>query len=163
MNQIDIEQFLSLDGYDTPERRNRRKNSDVNTQEFFTPYSIVKRMADKIPTTDWIDKDKTFCDPCFGNGQFIIYIIWRRLQAGIPLLQVLSTTYGVELMQDNVLECYGRILRLLDSLGIEYEFQTVMEILQHNLVCADFFKWNFIEWRMYTTDELKSINKKQHK
>ena len=50
---FDIEQFLNLDDYATEERVSRRKNSEVNSQEFFTPYSIVKRMADKIPDVDW--------------------------------------------------------------------------------------------------------------
>lgn len=163
MNQIDIEQFLSLNGYDTAVRRARRKNSDVNSQEFFTPYSIVNRMADKIPLEDWINPQKTFCDPCFGNGQFIIYIIWRRLQCGIPYITVLSTTYGVELMEDNCLECRGRILRLLDLLGIEYDLHQVMEILDHNLVCADFFKWNFLEWRTMTEEEINLEKKKPKK
>lgn len=31
-----IEQFLNLDDYATEERVSRRKNSDVNSQEFFT-------------------------------------------------------------------------------------------------------------------------------
>ena len=39
-----IEQFLDLTGYDTEERVSRRKNSKVNSQEFFTPYSIVKNI-----------------------------------------------------------------------------------------------------------------------
>lgn len=147
MNNVDIEKILSLEGYDTPERRARRKNSEVNSQEFFTPYSIVNRMADKISDDDWSDPSKTFCDPCFGNGQFIVYIIWRRLQSGIPYLQVLSTTYGVELMQDNVQECHGRIFNLLDLMGIEFDHETVTKILQHNLVCSDFFHWDFIEWK----------------
>ena len=147
MNNVDIEKILSLEGYDTPERRARRKNSEVNSQEYFTPYSIVNRMADKISDDDWSDPSKTFCDPCFGNGQFIVYIIWRRLQSGIPYLQVLSTTYGVELMQDNVQECHGRILNLLDLLGIEYDHEMVTKILQHNLVCGDFFHWDFIKWK----------------
>jgi len=28
-----------------------------------------------------------------------------------------------------------------------------------NLVCSDFFEWNFDEWRPYTEDELKQIKK----
>ena len=43
-----IQQLLSLDNYATEERKARRKGSK-STQEFFTPYEIVKKMADKIP------------------------------------------------------------------------------------------------------------------
>ena len=70
MQEFDIEDFLSLDGYDTDIRKSRRKNSKVNSQEFFTPYSIVKKMCDKISEEDWSNPYKTFCEPCFGNGQW---------------------------------------------------------------------------------------------
>ena len=39
-----IETLLDLTNYTTDSRVARRKNSKVNTQEFFTPYSIIKRM-----------------------------------------------------------------------------------------------------------------------
>ena len=31
---------------------------------------------------------------------------------------------------------------------------------KRNLVCSDFFKWNFEEWRPYTEEELKKLKKK---
>ena len=65
-----IEQFLDLSNYATDIRVARRKNSKVNTQEFFTPYSIVKRMCDKIPDEDWADPVKTFLESSFGSGQY---------------------------------------------------------------------------------------------
>ena len=66
---FNIEKFLDLTGYDTKERVSRRKNSKVNSQEFFTPYSIVKKMCDKISEEDWSNPNKTFCEPTFRNGQ----------------------------------------------------------------------------------------------
>ena len=69
-NSFNIEQFLDLTGYDTEERVSRRKNSKVNSQEFFTPYSIVLRMCNKVPEEDWANPDKTFCEPSFGNGRY---------------------------------------------------------------------------------------------
>lgn len=39
-----IKTLLDITNYATNTRVARRKNSKVNTQEFFTPYSIVKRM-----------------------------------------------------------------------------------------------------------------------
>ena len=46
LTNFNIEQFLSLDGYVNDVRKNRRKLSVGNkgTQEFFTPYPIVKRL-----------------------------------------------------------------------------------------------------------------------
>lgn len=157
---FDIEQFLDITYYDTETRKSRRKNSSVNSQEFFTPYSIVKRMCDKIDEQYWADPQKTFCEPCFGNGQFVVYIIWNRLQHGISWQTALETLYGVELMQDNVYETHGRVIKLFDALGIDYDCDVAMDIMLRNLVCSDFFEWNFNEWRKYTEKELKQINKK---
>ena len=49
-----IEEILTLNGYATETRVARRKTGK-KTQEFFTPYSIVKRMCDKIPDDEWSD------------------------------------------------------------------------------------------------------------
>ena len=159
-NNFNIEQFLDLSDYVTEERKSRRKNSKVNTQEFFTPYSIIKRMADKISEEDWSNPNKTFCEPCFGNGQFVIYIIWNRLQHGIDWKIALETCYAVELMQDNVYETHGRIIKLFDALDIDYDEDVAMDIMLHNLVFNDFFKWNFEEWRPCTDEELNKPKKK---
>ena len=48
VNNFNIEKFLDLSTYVTDERKERRKNrhntSIKDTHEFFTTYSIVKRM-----------------------------------------------------------------------------------------------------------------------
>ena len=150
VNNFNIEKFLDLSTYVTDERKERRKNrhntSIKDTHEFFTPYSIVKRMCDKIPDEDWSDTTKTFLESGFGNGQFVLYIIWNRIQHGVDYLTALKTCYGVELMQDNVKETYKRIFNLLDLLEIDYDKNKVLRILKKNLVCSDFFEWDFENW-----------------
>ena len=158
---FNIEQFLDISNYATEERVSRRKGGSKSTAEFFTPYSIVKRMCDKIEESDWSDPKKTFCEPSFGNGQFVVYIIWNRLQHGIDWKTALETCYGVELMQDNVYETHGRIIKLFDALGIDYDEDEAMDIMLHNLVCHDFFTWDFEHWCPYTEEELKQISKKK--
>ena len=145
MKQINLEQILDLSNYATETRVNRRKTG-VSTNEFFTPYSIVMKMCDKISEEDWSDPEKTFCEPCFGNGQFILAIIYKRLIAGVDLMTTLKTLFGVELMEDNVQETKDRILDMLDKMEIEYHRPSVMKILNKNLVCSDFFKWDFENW-----------------
>ena len=103
-------------------------------------------MCDKVPKSDWADPEKTFCEPCFGNGQFILAIIYKRLIAGVDLMTTLKTLFGVELMEDNVQETKDRILDMLDKMEIEYHRPSVMKILNKNLVCSDFFKWDFENW-----------------
>ena len=144
---FNIEQFLNLDDYATETRISRRKNSDINTNEFFTPYSIVKKMCEKISESDWSDPSKTFLEPCFGNGQFIIYIIWNRICHGIDWQTALETCYGVELMEDNVQECKERVIELLKGLGIAFSEETAYRIMDKNFVCSNFFEWDFLEWK----------------
>lgn len=159
-NKFHIEEFLDLSNYETNIRKSRRKIAR-GSQEFFTPYSIVKRMCDKISDEDWSDPDKTFCEPCFGNGQFIIYIIYNRIIHGVNWQTALETLFGLELMQDNVDETKDRVIELLNALGIAFNEKSARDIMEHNFICHDFFTWNFEEWREYTSDELKKINKKK--
>ena len=77
-NKFNIEQFLNLDNYTTDERVSRRKGAG-GSQEFFTPFSIVKKMCDKISDEDWSDPSKTFLEPCAGNFQVGCYIIYNRI------------------------------------------------------------------------------------
>jgi hypothetical protein len=141
-----IEQLLDLTDYATEERKARRKGSK-STQEFFTPYSIVKKMAEKVSEEVWADPTKTFCEPCFGNGQFVLYIIWKRLTCGIEVKQVFETLYGVELMADNVAETKERIFNLLNTMQVEYNKEEIKQILDEHLVCSDFFEWDFENWK----------------
>ena len=151
---FNIQEFIDIN-YATEERKARRKGAN-GTAEFFTPYSIVKRMADKIPDEDWADPNKTFLEPAMGNGNLIIAILYRRIvEHGIDWKTTLKTLYGVELVESNVDETKERIIDLLNKLNIEYDKDVAYEIMNRNLVCSDFFKWNFEEWRPYREDELK--------
>ena len=141
-----IQQLLDLTNYATETRKARRKGNKP-TAEFFTPYEIVKKMADKIPEECWADPSKTFCDPCCGNGQFILYIIWNRIQHRVDWETALRTCYGVELMQDNVIETHSRVIGLLDALNIDYDKDVAMNIIHENIVCSNFFEWDFENWK----------------
>ena len=152
-----IEQLLDLTNYATDTRVARRKGSG-GSQEFFTPYSIVKRMADKIPNSYWTDPTKTFLEPSFGSGQFVVYIVWNRIQHGIDWQTALKTLYGVELMTDNVIECHDRVIDLLTKLNIDFDEYTARKIMKKNLVCSDFFKWDFEHWRPIQDKPKKSKN-----
>ena len=156
-DQFNIKHFLDLTNYATDSRVARRKGSG-GSQEFFTPYSIVKRMADKISDSDWSDPTKTFLESSFGNGQFVVSIVWNRIQHGIDWQTALKTLYGVELQLDNVLECHDRVIDLLTKLGIEFDERTARKIMKKNLVCSDFFKWDFEHWRPIPDKPKKSKN-----
>jgi hypothetical protein len=141
-----IKDILNIDNYETDIRKERRKGEE-STQEFFTPYNVVEAMGHKISEEDWADPKKLFLEPSFGNGQFILYIIYRRLQSGVDLYDTLNTLYGTELMRDNVDETKYRVFEMLKQLNIEFDRVKVRNILDKNLVCTDFFKWDFEHWR----------------
>ena len=149
-----IEQLIDIP-YATETRVARRKGKNP-TSEFFTPSSLVSKMCDKIPSTDWSNPTKTFLEPCFGNGNFLVEIIRRRIvDYSIDWKIVLNNLYGVELMSDNVQEAKDRIIELLKSLNIDFNEQEARAIMDKNLVCSDFFKWDFENWR--PIPEAKSI------
>lgn len=154
-----IQQLIDLD-YATETRKERRKKGE-KTQEFFTPWNIVEKMCKKIPKEDWENPEKVFLEPSFGNGNFILAIIYFRLHAKVNWKITLETLYGVELMEDNVKECKERVLDLLDKLQIKYDKSTAIEIMDKNLICHDFFTWNFKEWRPMTEEEIKKVSKKK--
>ena len=139
-----------IDDYESPntEIRKARRKGKNGTQEFYTPYSIVKKMMDKISSEDWADTKKTFLEPSYGHGNFIIGILYRRIvEHGIDWRTALETLYGVELMQDNVDETYERIFDLFDKMNIDYDKDEALKIMHENLVCSDFFEWDFENWK----------------
>lgn len=128
--------------YVTETRKARRKGK-TGTQEFFTPESIVNEMCDKISEEDWSDPSKDFLEPCFGNGNFLIEILKRKMKY-CDWETALNHIWGVELMEDNVQECKERILEFL---GLDKEDSIkAKQILDKHLVCSDFFKWDFENW-----------------
>lgn len=130
------------------ETRLARRSGPGSTQEFFTPSSLVNKMCDKISSSEWSNPSKLFLEPCFGNGNFLVEIIRRRIvDYKIDWKTTLNTLYGVELMQDNVDEAKERILNLLDKMKISYDKEEAISIMNHNLVCSDFFKWDFENWK----------------
>ena len=142
---IDIEKFLDLSNYATDTRVSRRKGTG-GSQEFFTPYSLVKRICDKISEADWSNSEKTFLEPSFGNGAFVCYIIYNRILHGVSWKDTLKTLFGVELLPDNVQETKDRIISLLSEMEIQFNKEEALKIMDHNLVCSDFFKWDFENW-----------------
>ena len=130
------------------ETRLARRKGPGGSQEYFTPSSLVSKMCDKIPSVDWSNPTKTFLEPCFGNGNFLVEIIRRRIvDYSIDWKIVLNNLYGVELMPDNVQEAKDRIIELLKKLNIDFNEQEARDIMNHNLVCSDFFKWDFENWQ----------------
>ena len=107
------------------------------TAEVFTPTPLVQEMLDNLPQELFEDSTKRFLDPSCGDGQFLSEVVIRKMErSGCTLEQALSTTYGVELMEDNVKLCKER-------LGGPNPTQEILDILDKNIVCADALKYDY--------------------
>ena len=78
---------------------------------FFTPPALVNEMLDHIPPELFRDPEKTFCDPTCGNGHFLVAVFQRKMAGGSSPIQALATTYGVDILPDNVLVTRHRLLK----------------------------------------------------
>jgi len=107
------------------------------TGEVFTPPELVNEILDKLPPEVFTDPTKTFCDPACGDGNFLIEVIKRKMQNGSTALEAVSTTFGVELMQDNVDDCKRRILDLTEDNAV------MRYIVDTNIVCANSLEYDF--------------------
>jgi hypothetical protein len=107
------------------------------TAEVFTPTPLVQEMLDNLPQELFEDTTKTFLDPSCGDGQFLSEVVIRKMErSGCTLEQALSTTYGVELMEDNVKLCKERLAGPSPT-------QEILDILDKNIVCADALKYDY--------------------
>jgi len=110
------------------------------TAEVFTPTEEVIKMINKLEEINpelFSNSTKTFCEPSCGDGQFLSEVIIRKIErSGCTLEQALSTTYGVELMEDNVKLCKER-------LGGPNPTQEILDILDKNIVCADALTYHY--------------------
>lgn len=101
------------------------------TAEVFTPNKIVKKLVKKVGIDDIRDPTKLIIDASCGDGQFLSYILWRRLKAAVPLQDALRTIYGIERMPDNHSMCQKRL-----RCGHEDD-EEVRKIIDLNIVCAN--------------------------
>jgi len=76
--------------------------------EVFTPPELVEAMLNQFPKDAW-KSDRVWLEPTCGNGNFVIAILRRKLKKRHSLEQALNTTFGFDIMPDNVIECHKRI------------------------------------------------------
>ena len=117
-----------------------RQARQKETAEIFTPNAMVNEMLDQLPQSVW-GKNKTFLDPASGNGQFLVWVLIRKIQRGIKPLDALKSLYGVDLMTDNTEECRGRLLQIARVFG-KITSKHIIAVLS-NVVCKDSLKYDF--------------------
>jgi hypothetical protein len=118
----------------------RDKHRVKQTAEVFTPTPLVQEMLDKLEEQDptlFSDPTKTFLDNSCGDGQFLSEVIIRKMErSGCSLEQALSTTYGVEFMEDNVIECRKRLAGPDPT-------PEILEIVNKNIVHHDALTYDY--------------------
>ena len=111
------------------------------TAEVFTKTELVVEILDKIELTQpniFSDPNKTFLDNSCGDGQFLSEVVIRKMErSGCSLEQALKTTYGVDLMEDNVIECRKRLAGFKPT-------DNIWEILNKNIVCHDALTYDYL-------------------
>ena len=83
-----------------------------NTAEFFTPAWLVDQILDKVEKYSLNvlkDPDKTMLDPTCGDGNIIMQVLKRRHQLGISKQDAIMTTFGADLMVDNICDLIARV------------------------------------------------------
>lgn len=106
--------------------------------EVFTPPSLVNEMLDQLPPETW-QPNKTFLDPACGNGNMLVEVVRRKIEKGHCPIQAISTTYGIDIMEDNIKECKERLLAFTDG------SEEAKYWLNKNIKCADSLEVNWEE------------------
>lgn len=136
--------------------------------EVFTPSWLVDEMLDKPPEDQWADPSKTFIDPACGSGNFLVEVVRRKIESGAQPLHALMTTYGVDIMPDNIMECQQRLVRVAYELsGADSIPVTFSLAVRRNIKLGDtlsfeiddiFDKKPSKELRQWREQQIKEIN-----
>jgi hypothetical protein len=97
---------------------------------------MLDKLEEENPTL-FSDPTKTFLDNSCGDGQFLSEVVIRKMErSGCSLEQALRTTYGVDLMGDNVNECRKRLAGPNPT-------DEILEIVNKNIVCNDALTYDY--------------------
>ena len=140
--------------------------------EVFTAEREVKAMCDLVKDeTERIDS--RFLEPACGDGNFLAEILTRKLEVvkrkykkstldyEKNAVLAISSVYGVDIMQDNVLACRERLFKIWDK---EYKAvckkdcndqtrEAVKFILTKNIVCGNALTLKCVDENGNETDE----------
>lgn len=95
--------------------------------EVLTPPNIVSDMLDLVSKnysceigldTGALPLDKTFLEPSCGTGNFLVQILKRKLKLARSekdIFTSVSTIYGIDIQDDNVLESRLRLLEIVEE------------------------------------------------
>jgi len=86
------------------------------TGEVFTPRSLIREMLNRLPNSVWFDPNKRWLEPSAGDGNFLVEVKARLLQAGHDKIHILENMlFSVELIDDNHWALQHRLGYLIDG------------------------------------------------
>lgn len=150
--------------------------------EVFTNEREVNAMLDMVKQeTDRIES--RFLEPACGNGNFLAEVLRRKLAVVASRYRkspheymryafvAVTSIYGVDIMQDNVIECRERLFEIVSSeaklairANVKDDFlKAVRFVLDKNILCGDALTLKdkqgnpitFTEWSVVTGDLVK--------
>jgi len=134
----------------------KHKKRVTDHGEVFTHEREVNAMLDLVKQeTERLDS--RFLEPACGNGNFLVEVLNRKLRILKDRYSknqydyerysvvVISSIYGIDILEDNVEECRGRLLSIflenykkIFKKAINERFLEVLKIiLEKNIVCGD--------------------------
>ena len=94
----------------------KAKDRVKSSGEVFTPRSLIHEMLQKLPNEVWFDPNKTWLEPSAGDGNFLVEIKARLMQAGHDEAHILENMlFSVELIDDNHWALQHRLRYLIDG------------------------------------------------
>lgn len=94
----------------------KSKERTKQSGEVFTPRSLIREMLDHLPNAVWFDPNKTWLEPAAGDGNFLVEIKARLLQAGHDEIHILENMlFSIELIDDNHWALQHRLGYLIDG------------------------------------------------
>lgn len=154
------------------EKQTKSKERVRDHGEVFTAEREVRAMCDLVKDeTERIDS--RFLEPACGDGNFLAEILTRKLEVvkrkykkstldyEKNAVLAISSVYGVDILNDNVLACRERLFKLWDK---EYKAvckkdcndqtrEAVKFILSKNIVCGNALTLNTVDENGNDTDE----------
>lgn len=148
--------------------KSRKRVADFG--EVYTAQKQVNDMLALLP--DDMPLESTYLEPACGNGNFLAAILKKKLNKALSIGEnidrlfviAVSSIYGVDIQEDNVLESRNRMLHIMmktykSHIGIEmptYVMNAVSEVLKRNVICgntltagsADGQPLTFCEWEI---------------
>lgn len=141
----------------------RSKQRVKQLGEVFTPPELVNKMLDRLSPDTWTDPTRTVADPAgCGNGNFLVEVIKRKIKGGSTPIEALNTTFGIDIMEDNVKECRERMLKQAEESSGQERTEEWVGLITQNIVLGDALTYDWSTHGEKQAEPLFASNKNKN-